>query len=864
MLLETKFVDLKQVIRDDVIFYAHLNKEENKETLEAHTFLCQKYFSRLVQEKKVQSSLAYMIQTLFEEMTQEGRELFEAMFYNVVTFHDVGKCNPAFQSKKMKNPVLKQIKGLEGLGSNHSILSATIYFDYFCTSLEKIKKAIPKGEAAKLRHLLFLNAYIIAKHHSNLGEFNQFLEGFLEDSNGGICDAVDILEEAQGQLFLTPLQIKGKTVSRECKCVRKRINTLTGEEARVCYIYERLLYSFLVASDYYATSEFSDGVAMESFGNSKDIEQFYEVYQENEIVKKIRFYEKEVYGRTEDFTEEPDINVLRNELFLDAEKEWEKQREKSIFYLEAPTGSGKSNTAFNLGFRLSKENGLGKLFYVYPLNTLVEQNWSTLQHIFQEREDLLAEIAVINSITPIYHKGKEQQEEIEDREQEEDYKKALLNRQFLNYPMILTTNVSLFSTMFGVKQEHVFGFHQLMNSVIILDEIQNYKIGIWTEIVAFFQTFARMLHMKVIIMSATLPNLNQLLTGNLEATNLIRDRKKFYENPRFCNRVELDFHLLEEKGIEDVLFSHVVEQSKKKKKILIEFIKKKTAAAFYRRLMGAYHDGVITTEIQFMSGDDNAVERARILAMTKEARIEKCGMILVGTQVVEAGVDIDMDIGYKDISKLDSEEQFLGRINRSCFKKGRVYFFNLDKMQQIYKEDYRVNQELTLLSDEMKEILYQKSFQEYYKQILGALKKRNKAGNDENVELFFCHTVGYLNFPAVQKRMQLIEEDSWSMPVFLARTLKDSEGNQIDGVLLWEKYKQTLMDDKMSYAKKKIKLSEIISKMNYFIYQIKLGSDFAYQEQIGEIYYVQDGGQFFEDEKLCREKLENCGGMFLD
>ena len=50
-----------------------------------------------------------------------------------------------------------------------------------------------------------------------------------------------------------------------------------------------------------------------------------------------------------------------------------------------------------------------------------------------------------------------------------------------------------------------------------------------------------------------------------------------------------------------------------------------------------------------------------------------------------------MDIGYKDISKLDSEEQFMGRINRSCKEdgKGIVYFFNLNKATNIYKGDER-------------------------------------------------------------------------------------------------------------------------------------------------------------------------------
>lgn len=85
-------------------------------------------------------------------------------------------------------------------------------------------------------------------------------------------------------------------------------------------------------------------------------------------------------------------------------------------------------------------------------------------------------------------------------------------------------------------------------------------------------------------------------------------------------------------------------------------------------------------QIEYLSGDDSIAERKRILDKVKKATDT---IILVSTQVIEAGVDIDMDIGYKNISKLDSEEQFLGRINRSCKKEGIAYFLKLMK-QAIY------------------------------------------------------------------------------------------------------------------------------------------------------------------------------------
>ena len=66
--------------------------------------------------------------------------------------------------------------------------------------------------------------------------------------------------------------------------------------------------------------------------------------------------------------------------------------------------------------------------------------------------------------------------------------------------------------MFSNRRESVFGFSQLINSVIVLDEIQSYKNKIWSEIIIFLEVFAQILNIRVLIMSATLPNL-EVLTG---------------------------------------------------------------------------------------------------------------------------------------------------------------------------------------------------------------------------------------------------------------------------------------------------------------------------------------------------------------
>lgn len=556
-------------------------------------------------------------------------------------------------------------------------------------------------------------------------------------------------------------------------------------------------------------------------------------------------------------------------MFLDAEKELSKNKNEDVFFLEAPTGSGKSNVSMNLSFKLFEDNDtLKKIFYVYPFNTLIEQNLNTLNAIFEANNEVLNKIAVINSISPI-KMDKDKKKDSNNEDNYEYYAKALLNRQFLNYPVILTTHVSLFNSMFNASKESAFGFHQLANSVVVLDEIQSYKNIIWTEIILFLKGFAKILNMKIIIMSATLPNLNILTNSKENTVKLIKDRNKYFINSLFKDRVKISYELIEEDDTINTLFEHVINNNCENKKILIEFIKKKSAYNFYRDLKDYIDkDDNIKCAVELMTGDDNSIERQRILKSIKSGDVEKEGIILIATQVIEAGVDIDMDIGYKDISKLDSDEQFMGRINRSCKKDGVVYFFNLDKTDGIYKNDVRVNTELSLLDEHMRDILIKKNFDDYYLPVIKLIQEKyNNTFNDSNLEKFFKEDVGLLNFRAVEERMKLIEEDTWSMSIYLCRVIEKDEGNttiNIDGKEVWKNYKKLLTDNSMDYAKKQVELSEVKSKMNYFIYQINKNNDLLYNDKIGELYYIENGEKYFDDEKLNKEKFKKEVGLFIE
>lgn len=840
-----KFLEVTDFIKKTDFYSAHSKENGNKkveyETLEAHTKLCQHYFETLWECKQIEDKMDHFYEIFMGETSKETKDIFDNMWKNIITFHDMGKINPRFQREILGRKDIEENKNYNIIGSKHSALSAVIYMEYYLEIAEMIEH---KEEAGRLLILIMCNAYLISRHHSGLVPVEDFLAGEQKEE---IYKTIKILQTEYEKVFKKSFQFDISCF--DYMALRFIEEPRTKKQDIWLYFYEKLLYSLLVAADYYATSEYISGVKITDFGELDELNNLCKVFQNTKINQSIREYENTLYPmESKTLQEIRDINVLRKEIFLETEKNYFYEPQKNIFYVEAPTGSGKSNLSLNLSFQMVKnDDSLKKIYYIYPFNTLIEQNQEIIHNTFGKHPEIMENVAVVNSVTPIKKVREERGKEAE-MESGFYYEQALLNRQFLNYPMILTTHVSLFDTIFGDTKESAFGFHQLAGSILVLDEIQSYKNKIWGEIITFFTELAEFLGMKIIIMSATLPNLDALKEKRDLTGYLIKNREKYFQHSCFKDRVILERELLEKQISMDILLEHIKQQCGQGKKILVEFIRKKSAEEFYQILM----EEDLEESVFCMTGDDSVLERKHIIRQIKSET--ENGVILVATQVIEAGVDIDMDLGYKAIAKMDSEEQFVGRINRSFGKgrTGKVYFFQMDDGKQIYREDIRANREFSILEDEIWTCFKEKNFPAYYEKILAIWKKNYKECIEKN---FFQKSVRKLNFSEVKKQMQLIEEDKWNMSLYLGRAVTDEHGNVIDGRKVWDAYKQLLYNNEMNYAERKVKLSEVTATMNYFIYQVKK-IDCSYTEQIGELFYIEEGEEYIENGKLNREKVE--------
>ncbi len=854
---------ISDYLKDDKKYFAHKDGKSKEgvpkkpETIEEHSSLALSYAKKIIEVQHLEPVMEKLGERFFEKKS-EGFKLWEEMFIDAIYLHDLGKANVNFQSKKMNNSCFVKT---QNQNAEHSLSSASLYFSKYFN--------IIKNRCDKNCFLPFLmiNSYIISRHHGYLKKFEDFLEQFW-DSDNFYAIFSPLLKDISIDFSIMNKENSLKNLKGFAEDKISDDEKNENYKTLDLYIYAKLLYSLLVSSDFYSTSEYKKGFLAEKpedFGVITDVNKFLKPFSETEIYKNIREYSKN--RKQSDFA---DINEVRSEMFLESEENLLKHLDKNLFYLEAPTGSGKTNTAINLSLQLVKNcENINKIFYVFPFNTLVEQTKNTLLKSFGEDVSVGNEIGVINSITPIYEEDERTGKAIlngKECKSDVNYNDILLGRQFLHYPIVVTTHVKLFDWLFGVGREAHFPLCQLANSVVILDEIQSYKNSIWKEIAIFLNRFSEILNIKIIIMSATLPKIGKLISQDENDISqnlfqdLISDRKKYFECKWFKDRVIPDFSLLDEfKELDEkekisILQERIFEAYQKGKDVLVEFITKNRSLEFFNGFKETYGEKIPSKSVQLMNGDDNLYTRKKIISEIKNPNRDY-KMILFSTQVIEAGVDIDFDTGFKDISILDAEEQFMGRINRSCKKQGSVvYFFKLDKMEKIYKEDKR--NELTLEKEDVRNYLLSKDFSKFYVEILKKLNSEAVKNTDKNLDDFREKSLQTLDFIKIQERLKLLKDDE-SYTVFLNRILKTEDDGELDGKVVWQEYKDLLADYDKDYAEKQIELSKMNQKLSYFTYSVRKINQ-SYNDIIGDIYYFENGEDFLtEDGKFNREKFKD-------
>ena len=315
-------------------------------------------------------------------------------------------------------------------------------------------------------------------------------------------------------------------------------------------------------------------------------------------------------------------------------------RSPGLFTLTLPTGAGKTNIGLRIAHTLAKNLGYSTIVYALPFISIVEQNAKFAKDVFgaeSVQEDHSLMLAALDD-----------EDEKGEYDKPGEWKRAQRLFRYWGSPVVVTTMVQLWNTIFNSKAGATIDFHRLRNAVVLMDEPQGIDCHLWPELGKVLTFIHERWGTVFILMTATQPKI-------FEGTELA---------PHVCfpfNRHRYRF-LKEKHGLKDLpglLKEHVPAFAERSG--MLVFNTRSSARAAYDLLRPILGDAPVFMLSRWMTPK----HRRETLKEIKSLEVSGKRHYLIATQVVEAGVDLDFEWAFRDLAPLDSLVQVAGRCNRS-------------------------------------------------------------------------------------------------------------------------------------------------------------------------------------------------------
>ena len=345
------------------------------------------------------------------------------------------------------------------------------------------------------------------------------------------------------------------------------------------------------------------------------------------------------------------VNKIRQSIRNDLDSKIDKIGATGIYSLTAPTGSGKTLLAATWLLKMREKAGkqTGK---AYPKAIIVLPFLSVIDQTTREYESLLkiggeevdgSWFLTSHSLSDRkYIKG-----------MEEDTEHFFIDTW--RTELVITTYDQFLMTLMSPKTRYQMRFHNLCDSLIVMDEVQSLPCKLWKPLEEIIKQLVRVGNSGVLLMSATLPSIAA------DATPLLNNYSSYF---KAFNRYVLRFRIQQKIMINDFcdeVFERRNKWLEEKKRVMITLNTRKSARIVRDKLDENWPERFSDVPLFFLSADVTPKDRLATIDIIKDG--DPC--IVVSTQCVEAGVDIDMDIVIRDFAPFDSMVQIAGRCNRN-------------------------------------------------------------------------------------------------------------------------------------------------------------------------------------------------------
>lgn len=672
------------------------------------------FISHLYQNKDGQ----WMIQ--FNEDHQKGVAEMAASFagqfglpswgYTLGMLHDKGKERKAFQQYiRRENGLFTDDK--QHYGDHHHAYVGGLL----------VKEVFGKDTS----NLLNLLANQIISHHTGLHDY-----GELED----VIESKTIPDEIRRE----DIAIDKSSLVKELRDYLERFDAKMRQQN--FHHLTRVLFSCLVDADRLDTERFMDRNAWCQRGHSSTI---------SDLLQKLESYLQKLQSNA------PDTEVNRIRKKVQEQCRETSLREKGFYSLTVPTGGGKTLSSLLWAMKHAVKHGMSRIIIAIPYTSIIVQTAGVLKGIFGEGNVL-------------EHHSNFNPEDIKDEAVRE---KAKLATENWDYPIVVTTNVQLFESMFSNKPSACRKLHNIVGSVIILDEVQTLPTDYLQPIVDALKAYQEMFGVSILFTTASQPVLSGIIKGANPTTDfegidhimeiiphefILHDKLR-----RVTLKIDNSGKTYDEIATKIAIYNKVlcIVNTRKDAKELYERLPDEGVKLHLSRMMCPAHISETIREIKALL-KDGSQPVLRVIA----------------TQLVEAGVDIDFPVVFRQETGLDSVLQAAGRCNREGRNTvGTTFVFSLAAEKRVpfggmaAANNARLN--LPADSDWFAPSVMAKYFQQLY--------CRKDTFDDKDMK-HYLYKPNELCFETASKEFRLIDDDcmniivNWANSMELVEKLKES------------------------------------------------------------------------------------------
>jgi len=716
-----------------------------------------------------------------------------SLLKNYLVFHDIGKATLYFQEHLKGKETEEKLK-------NHALISAVLFLWYSINTTQM--------EENKNDFYLLLAFMSILRHHSNLSSMSQVLNLiFDERTRDNLRKQWESIDKEELGSILIQCGLDEDVILR---MTNSDVNSMLSVEENYLKETRRLWRSSHEKSIIRGSIKNTDltyyFILQNLFSFLTDSDKSDIAIREKGLITR-----KNIDINVRDYMKSEGIGsplTPLNRMRMSAFEEVEQSirgldlEENRVLHLTLPTGFGKTLISFNFAFelkrRLNKEKNVNyRVIYVLPFTSIIDQNAKIM-------ENILLHSGFSGSNYLIKHHHLEPIDWTDSiNNQEYNYNMASVLFEGWNSEVVVTSFVQFFETLIGWTNRRQRKFNKLNNSIVLIDEIQAIPAKYYELTRRVLKDYARLCNSYVVAMTATQPKIFE----NDEIKGLC-DPLKYFTN---INRIVFENRVQNPQSVEDFAYNLTLEEDKKYLFILNTI---NSAKQLFKILKDLFPE----RRRCFLSAHVVPKDRLDKIRMIKEG----CFDLVVSTQVVEAGVDIDFDIVYRDFAPLPSLIQSAGRANREGLENGRTIIVKLvDGLGKPFAnhtyKGYGVDLKLTEELINQKNVFAESELHDIIEQYFYILRHGGLKSMDESYALLKgmslcifdeCDFGGEI-LPVSSFR--LIDDDMYKFPVFV----------ELDehAIKLWEEYTYVLNSSIDRWEKKNM-LSELSKKMSEYVINV--------------------------------------------